>query len=555
MSVTKPGATRRQLLKAMPAAAMCADTIMAGLERRFEQLERSGPRGESYVPPRPVTMDAAANTLLGFTNYTFFGFDQSWHHEKLGRVLDDFVAGKIPRLMIFMPPRHSKSEFVSRRLPAYIFGKRPRSKIIAASYTADLAHAMSRDVQRIIDSPAYEKLFPKTKIEGKKTDALFEINGGGEMGGSYRAAGVNVGISGMGADYAIIDDPIKDAAEAGSKTYRDAVYEWYTSTLYTRLENPGAVLITMTRWHEDDLAGRLLKLAKDDPTADQWVVLDLPALAVEAEQRLVAKGGYSKPSDPDYLGDPRQVGEALWPARFPLERLKQIERTIGDWFTPLYQQRPTTPGGKKFKREWFRIVTWAELPKLRVRSRRFCRFWDAAGTPGGGDWTVGALLLELTMEKEPGHPADLPPDKIYVVVDVLRGQWDDAGVMSMIYQAALQDRARFGAVRIREETEPGSSGLAVVKQRRRRLNGFDYDGKRSTGAKSARWSNMAAAAKAGNVLLLEGAWNYEFLEELVRVKDEVADQQDDQADAASGAYNELAVGTGQMSVVGTTGVY
>ena len=244
----------------------------------------------------------------------------NWHHRLLCEYLDDFTKKKIRRLMVFMPPRHGKSELVSRKLPAYIFGCNPDANIISTSYSADLAQRMNRDVQRIIDSPAYGELFPETKLFGKnirtvtghalRNSDIFEIVG---HRGSYRGAGVGGGITGMGGDYIIIDDPIKNREEANSSTYRKKLWEWYTSTLYTRQEKEGSILITLTRWHEDDLAGRLLELAEKDPQADQWEVLLLPAVA-EKER---------------HPRDPRQEGEALWPGKYPIDELMKIKATIG----------------------------------------------------------------------------------------------------------------------------------------------------------------------------------------------------------------------------------
>lgn len=501
------------LSKDLSATALLTDTLLGGLERHAAKIAQ---RQFEVQPAKHVEPADARKTMLDFTRYTFFGFEESWHHGKLSRFLDRFAAGEIPRGMVFMPPRHSKSEFVSRRLPAKIFGKRPSAKIIAASYTHDLATMMSRDVQRIIESPAYEGLFPDTRISGKRTDPLWEVNDGD---GYYRAAGVNVGISGMGADYAIIDDPIKDAAEANSQTYRDNLWEWYTSTLYTRLEHPGSILLTMTRWHEDDLAGRLLKLAQDDPEADQWEVLDLPARAVADEHE-------------------RSKGEPLWPSRYGDARLRKIETTLGDWWEPMYQQRPGKPGGTMFKRDWFEVVD--QLPG-GAKSIKFVRFWDVAGSEGKGDWTVGTLMAEFTFG------ADL---KLYVIVDVVRGQWDAGGVDAVMLQTAKTDRERYGMVRQREEQEGGSSGKAVIRARRNLLNGFDYDGRPATGEKTLRWGPFASASKARNVKLLRGAWNHEWLEEMVRVPKSA---HDDQADSGAGSYNELTGGAGGLKIASVTG--
>jgi len=283
---------------------------------------------------------AARASLLEFTCYTKPDYEVNWHHRVICEYLDRFVRGEIKRLMFFMPPRHGKSELVSRRLPAYLFGVKPCVSVIACSYSADLASRMNRDVQRIIDSPEYRRVFPGTALNAAnvrstaqgsylRNSDIFEIVG---ETGVYRSAGVGGGITGMGCYYGIIDDPIKNREEAASKTYREKVWEWYTSTFYTRLEKNAQVLLTMTRWHEDDLAGRIL--AQSAAGGEEWTVVSLPAIA-EIET----------PAD-----DPRSPDEPLWPAKYSVDRLRDIRLTLGPYqWASLYQQRPTPIGGGLWK--------------------------------------------------------------------------------------------------------------------------------------------------------------------------------------------------------------
>jgi hypothetical protein len=224
----------------------------------------------------------ARSNLLDFTTYTKKNYQVNWHHELICKKLDQFVAGEIKRLMISLPPRNGKSELVSRRLPAYLLGLDPDIKIIATSYSANLASRMNRDVQRILESPEYNILFPDTKLSSAKLDikdhstqnsGMFEIVG---HDGAYISAGIRGSITGSGFDVGIIDDPIKTREEAESDTLRDRVFEWYTDTFYTRAEKDASILLTQTRWHSDDLAGKLLNLAQEDPGADQWETIVLP---------------------------------------------------------------------------------------------------------------------------------------------------------------------------------------------------------------------------------------------------------------------------------------
>lgn len=308
------------------------------------------PVTDTHLDLEAIRVELARRELLGFTERTYPEYRQNWHHAVLADALDRFVRKDIRRLMIFCPPQHGKSELVSRRLPAYLLGHYPDDSIIACSYGADLASRMNRDVQRIIDEPSYSTLFPGTQLFGRnvrseatgtwmRNSDLFEVV---SHRGGYRSAGVGGGITGMGCQWGLIDDPIKNVKEAHSITYRDSVWEWYGTTFYTRLRKDAGVLLTMTRWHEDDLAGRLLKMAAEDPTADQWTVVSLPAIA-EAE-----RAAY----------DPRQEGEPLWPDFKGQEDLGKIKAALGSYlWNALYQQRPAPEGGGLIKIGWFKFYT------------------------------------------------------------------------------------------------------------------------------------------------------------------------------------------------------
>lgn len=313
-----------------------------------------------YELEREEARERGRNGLLSFTLYTKPDYETGWHHRALCRKLNDFAEGKIKRLMVFMPPRHGKSELVSRRLPAYIFGRNPDAKIVAASHTADLASAMNRDVQRILDSPEYNDLFPETKLSGENVRTMAfgsYLRNAGEFEivnhkGAYKCAGVGGGLSGRGGQYLILDDPIKDHEEAESPVYREKLWNWYNTVFASRAEKNAGILITLTRWHEDDVAGRLLKLAQENPEADQWEIINFPAI---------------KESDFNEA-DPREEGEALWPWKFPVEALKAIRATGGSRnFNGLYQQRPSSEEGEILKREWMlkRYKTLPDLPRGR----------------------------------------------------------------------------------------------------------------------------------------------------------------------------------------------
>lgn len=309
-----------------------------------------------------VEKELARRHLLDFTLKTKKNFKTNWHHEKICDKLDAFARGEIPRLMVFMPPRHGKSELASRRLPAFLLGRNPDKQVISASYSSGLAEKMNRDVQRVMESPEFKSIFPEAQLPDKgdrtrvRNATEFELL---DRSGAYRCAGVGGPVTGTGGDFIIVDDPIKNMEEANSQTIRDKVWDWYTSTLYTRLEgdiaedgeeskSEGSVALILTRWHEDDLAGRLLEKAKSDPNADQWEIVEFPAIREDTTNE----------------DDPREIGEALWPAKYPIKRLNKIKASVGSkvW-TSLYQQKPAPGDSAIFIRKNFQF--YKSLPEGR----------------------------------------------------------------------------------------------------------------------------------------------------------------------------------------------
>lgn len=449
----------------------------------------------------------ARRGLLAFTQYTFGDYEVNWHHELVCSYLDRFVAGEILRLMIFQPPRTGKSELVSRRLPAYILGRNPDAAIIAASYSADLARRMNRDVQRIMDSPEYLALYPETRLFGEnvrtvaggawlRNSDMFEVVG---RAGVYRSTGIGGGITGTGMHYGIVDDPVKNRQEANSETVRESIWSWYTSTFRTRLAPGGGILLTVTRWHEDDLAGRLLKLAETDAKADQWVVVSLPAIAEE----------------PVATYDRRRPGEALWPERFGLDDMERTRVSLGsfDW-NALYQQRPRPLEGGIIKQQWLKMTETLPPSAWRIR------YWDKAATAGGGAYTSGVRL-------------SIAPGGAVTIEDVRRGQWSTGERRAVMRATAEQDGTD---VAIGIEQEPGSSGVDSVQDEIRLLAGWAVFADRPSGSKDTRMLPFAAQAEGGNVFLVRAAWNDAYIDELVSLPN---GRYRDQADASSGAYNRL----------------
>jgi predicted phage terminase large subunit-like protein len=303
---------------------------------------------ESLPTLEQVRAAKARRSLLSFTSYTNPLYRAADHHRRICERLEAVERGDIDRLMIFMPPRHGKSELASKRFPAWCLGRQPTRQIIAASYNSDLANDFGRNVRNIVDEPEFREVFTNVTL-ASDSHAANRMNT--NHGGAYVAAGVGTAVTGRGAHIALIDDPFKDREEADSERRRDLVWDWYRSTLFTRLMPGGAIVLIQTRWHEDDLAGRLL-----ESESDQWEVLELPAIDAD--------------------------GHALWPEWYDTPALERIKNTIGprEW-SALYQQRPQPDEGTFFQRAWFK--EWEAKPELRYYGSS-----DYAVTDGGGDYTV-----------------------------------------------------------------------------------------------------------------------------------------------------------------------
>jgi predicted phage terminase large subunit-like protein len=301
-------------------------------------------------------IEKAREDILAFTVYTKDDYETNWHHRSLAAKLNAFSRGEIRFLMVFMPPRHGKSELVSRRFPAFLHGIYPDAEIMAASYLDSLAGDMAIDVQNIIDSPAYQRVFPGTKIfppgtsyaKGTRNSSEHHIVG---RKGKYRGQGVGGSFTGKGANFVIVDDPIKGREVADSETFRERLWNFWNNDLFSRLETDlksgrlGQALITQTRWHQDDLSGRLIDKMRSESGSIQWVIVNYPAIRV----------------DHDDESDKRQMGEPLWPKKYNHDQLGQIKTSIGAraW-SSLYQQSPVPDGGGLFKEEMFDYV---DLPE------------------------------------------------------------------------------------------------------------------------------------------------------------------------------------------------
>jgi predicted phage terminase large subunit-like protein len=336
--------------------------------------------------------------LLPFTERFQPDYEAGWIHIDLCERLERFAAAvarkEHPRLMISVPPRHGKSTIASRMFPAWYLGHFPTHEFILCSYSGSLAMSFSRQVRAIMRDSSYHQLF-KTGLD---PDSQSVENWLTTAGGGLLASGVSGAQTGKGAHVLLIDDPVKNREDADSEMQRQSCYDWYTSTAYTRLAPGGGVLVIQTRWHDDDLSGRLLEAQLHG--GDDWEVVTYEAVASADETH-------------------RKKGEALHPARYDISQLKRIRAAIGerDW-SALYQQKPVSDEGGYFNSTMFPRYGPAETPPRDEMTTYTA--WDLAiGLKEENDYTVG---VTVGMDKQ---------SRLWVL-DVVRGKWDGYALVQQI---------------------------------------------------------------------------------------------------------------------------
>lgn len=399
----------------------------------------------------------------------------TWHWPHLQHIrqhLDQITAGTLKRLVITVPPRHGKSEMGTIRYPVFRLQQDPAQRVVIAAYSQTLANTFSRKARRI----AQDLL--SLASDRKAVEQWDTIEGGG-----LRAVGVGAGITGLGANLIIIDDPVKSREEAESEAYRERVWNWYRDDLYTRLEPGGAVVLTMTRWHEDDLAGRIL--GSED--ADNWTVVNLPAIAEE--------------------GDPlqREPGDALCPERYDIDALQDRRRVLGEYgFNALFQQRPSPPAGGLFKRSWWQ--TYRELPQLD----RIITSWDLTFKDGPNtDYVVGLVIGQK--------------GATFYLLDCIRDRLDITETIPAIVNTFNRYKP------VATVVEDKANGPAVISMLKSKIPGLIAVNPQ--GGKFSRAAAISPMIEAGNVYLPErSSWASALIEEAAAFPNAA---HDDQVDALS----------------------
>jgi len=421
-----------------------------------------------------------------------YGQTPARHHYVLLDELDAVSRGDVDRLMVQMPPGSAKSTYTSMFLPAWWFTRHPRDSIIAASHTASLATYFGRRARSIVAEEAHSLGYGIGALD--RANSHWSTSSGGE----YYAVGIRGAMIGRRADLAIIDDPVKSQADADSQLQRDRIWDWYRSDLVPRLKPKARIVLIMTRWHQDDLCGRLM-----EHNPDEWRCLKLPALA-EEEDRLN-----------------RSAGEPLWPEWEDTLALLRRRETVGEraWQAQ-FQQSPRPNTGTLFKVSCLDFIdapiTRSTIPVVRA--------WDLAATTTTGhndpDWTVGIKLTHNGSGR-------------YIVLDVIRLRGSPREVEDAI---AIAARADGRSVTIGLPVDPGQAGKSQTSYLASQLAGHHVVTSRETGAKATRATGIASQMEVGNVALVRAGWNHAFIEEL---RDFPFGRKDDQVDALSRAFGLL----------------
>jgi predicted phage terminase large subunit-like protein len=495
-----------------------------------------------------VRREQARRSLIAFSEYIAPWYRTGRHHrlvaEKLELVLRYIeTQGKegIGRLIISEPPRHGKTEQVSRMFPAYLLGRLPDSRVIVTSYGADLAQDDSRQIREYLTGDAYQALFGQQSAVDDAVDLAADARARANWNlaaphrGGVVAAGVGGGITGKGAHLLIVDDPFKNRDEAESEPYRKRVVSWWTSSAYTRLEAGAAVVITHTRWNRDDLAGYLMQQMIQDPLlADQYEVLFLPAVALDEEdycrdeaehQKNLERGIYIPAADP--MG--RQAGEALWPEKYTVEQLARIRANVLDFeFACLYQQLPRPQSGGFFDEADFGIVDRAP------EGLQWFRYVDLAlGKTKTADWNA-AIAIAL----DPSSGIIYLRDLLHVhelgdFQDQLVPLMQDADELKTIWGFEDVSFQELFMLDLLKKPELANKSIVPITP---------------VGDKVSRARPLQLRAKKGLVKLVSGPWTRKFINECLGFPN---GKHDDMVDTASGGLQMVAspIVVGESAVI------
>lgn len=471
----------------------------APVEMRSKNKSLTSSEHSAYE--RQLELFIAKNRYVDYVQLVHAGrWRRARHLDLVCRELESIIQGKTKRLMLFLPPRHGKSMCVTETFPSYFLGHYPNKRIIELSYGDELAQRFGK-----LNRDKMDKYGPGvfgvqlSSVQATKTNWGITGTDGGMI-----SVGIGGSITGYGADLLIIDDPIKNRQEAESTTYRKRLWEEYQSTVATRLHACGSIIIILTRWHEDDLAARLLN--PEYGKVEDWKVISLPAICE---------------SNDDSLG--RNIGEALWPvAGYDESWAAQKKEAVGTYaWNSLYQQHPTPSAGGMFKRSWWK--RWKAMPSDLFD---FIQSWDCAFKDiNAADFVVGQVWA-----RSKSNPANR------YLLDQVRGRMSFTETVS-----AMRDLSAKWPQAVRKLVEDKANGTAVIDVLKSDLPGLVPV--EPMGGKVVRAHAVTAVVEAGNVWIPDSSivsWVQDFIEELASFPSGANDDQVDAMTQANTYYNENA---------------
>lgn len=496
--------------------------------QQLQQLAKADPRLAEMI--QELRKRKVRSSLLEWCTEALAPVGQApaAHHRLIIGKLEAVARGEIDRLMIYAPPGSAKSTYATVLFPSWWFTQFPRSAIISASHTGDLAESFGRRVRNTVDN--HSDLLGYSLSADSRAAGKWDTDSGGE----YLAAGVGKAIAGRRADLAIIDDPVASREGAESENERETTYNWYRGDLYDRLKPGARIILIMTRWHEDDLGGRLD--ADEREGGDIWHRILLPAIAEHED---------------DPLG--RRIGEALWPGWEDEKMLARKRRVVGEreWIAK-YQQRPAAVDGAIFNPGMLNVITHippqllgsegnvVRLSSFTRNMRQFqvqeqeevsvkrVRAWDIGATAKVGtrdpDWTAGVLMCRTL-------------DNRWVVEHVARMRGNPQEMERFLIETSCADQLVYGDnYFVSLPQDPGSAGKVSVSYLVKQLAGFRVVSRTMTGDKATRAGPVAAQMNTGNISMVRGTWNKAFTDELASFPNGT---HDDQVDGLSDAFYRL----------------
>jgi len=444
-------------------------------------------------------VELSRRKLMNFSTRVYPGYMETRHHKFIAEILERAVRREKGwmRIVLHEPPQHGKSLQVSTLFPAFYLGHYPNDPIILTAYNDRHAETFSRRIRNIVNSNEYKTIFPGlTMSQDSRSVHRWEFNA--PHRGEMVAAGIFGGITGKGARLMVIDDPIKNREEAESELYRGKLIEAWKSTLKTRLHDEAIVIVPVTRWHEKDLSGHLVR-------EEGFRYICLPALAEKN----------------DVLG--RKEDEALWSYKFPKQMLEDIKNSIGEYnWSALYQGRPSPPAGLMFKREYFDIVD-----KVPERYEMSTRYWDlATSDSSGASYTCSIRAYKVDAD-------------IYLDSEI-RGRWTWPVVRNFIKTTALDEKD----VMVGIESQGPQKGMIQEIWSDPDLIGLGIFPVPVSSSKSIRALITVARGEAGRLHLVKGAWNDGFIQEHIQFPN---GENDDRVDVVSGAIKMLGMSVSHVT--------